>query len=65
VGEDAPLLAGLMCVFAWMCPGRASEVPAWVWEQLGVARPAPGPEGDEDRTRVELLDTRDWFGPTS
>jgi predicted nucleotidyltransferase len=63
VGRDAPLLGGLMSVFGWLCPQRAREVPEWVWERMGVAFPEPGPDCAEDRYRVELIDSRDWFGP--
>jgi hypothetical protein len=59
LGEDASLLAGMLAVFAWISPGRARTLPEWLWERLRLEPPPPGP--DLDRTRVELLDSREWF----
>jgi hypothetical protein len=63
VGADVGLVRGLLCVFSWLCPQRAGEAPAWVWERLGLARPEPGPRCDESHERVKLLDARPWFAP--
>jgi hypothetical protein len=62
--EDAPLLAAVLSVFGWLCPARAGQLPAGVWERLRIPEPALGPPCTEDHWRVDLLDTRDWFGPT-
>lgn len=60
LGEDAPVLGGLVHLFRWMCPGRAARLPAWIWERLGLtAEPAEGPE--VDRRRVALINSSDWF----
>jgi hypothetical protein len=59
VAEDALLLSGVLCVFAWLCPGRATKLPNWLWERLHLPAPRPGPEVDQHR--VDLLDTRRWF----
>lgn len=59
IGDDRGLFAGLMAVFQWLCPGRASAVPPAVWREVGLAPPAAGPEIDE--RRVRLLDSRPWF----
>ena len=61
IAGDAPLVAGALCVFGWMAPGRAAALPPWLWDRLGLQAPAPGPEVDD--RRVSLLDRRAWFGP--
>lgn len=64
LGPDAPLLAGVLVVFGWLCPHRATELPSWLWQELGVNRPGPGGEGLEQvRYRAALLDSRPWFTP--
>jgi len=63
VGEDAPLLSGLLSVFTWLCPGRAQELPSWLWKRLRLPDP-PNPAPEVDRRRVNLLDSRPWFSPT-
>lgn len=61
VGDDSPLLTGILSVFAWLCPGRAQELPAWLWERVNLP---PPPSGERClRTRAELLDRRPWFQP--
>ncbi len=62
LGEDAPLLAGALSMFGWLAPGRAQDLPAWLWGRLGIGRPAPGP--DVDQARVDLIDSRPWFLPS-
>lgn len=63
VGEDAPLVGAVLQVFAWMCPESAGRLPEWIWSRLGLS--APGQERGccDDRQRIRLLDSRDWFGP--
>ncbi len=61
IGADIPLLAGALSVFGWAAPGRARELPGWLWGKLGLAAPDAGPFIDE--RRVSLLDRRPWFGP--
>jgi hypothetical protein len=62
LGEDAPLLAGAMKVYAWLCPGRVRQLPEFIWQALGLSRPTEsGP--DFVRERVLLLDSRPWFLP--
>lgn len=62
VGDDAPLLGGLLHVFGWLCPARACELPAWLWERLGLHGPDESLSCDKNPRRVRLLDSRDWFG---
>jgi hypothetical protein len=64
VGDDARLLGGLLSAFSWLCPDRASAIPAWVWDRLGVLQPVPGPGCANLQGRVALFDRRDWFSPT-
>ena len=57
LGADQPLLSGVLAVYRWLCPERASGLPKWIWNL---------PPGDGDRSprdRVRLLDTRPWFRP--
>jgi hypothetical protein len=57
-GEER-LLGSVLLFFAWVAPGRARRFPEWIWDRLGIDRPPPGPERDEDRIR--RIDSRDWF----
>lgn len=60
LGEDGPLLAGALSVFAWLVPDRVDHVPADVWSRLGVSAPGREPPS-EFAARVTLLDSRPWF----
>jgi hypothetical protein len=63
LGDDVRLLAGLLSVYCWLSPQGASKLPDWLWTHLKL----PPPEGDghtAGRSRVDLLDSRDWFGPS-
>ncbi|MBV8812835.1 MAG: nucleotidyltransferase family protein [Acidobacteriaceae bacterium] len=60
-GKDARLLAGLLCVYAWLAPDGARELPEWLWSEFGISEPEePGGE-DVTRQRARLLDSRPWF----
>lgn len=61
IGEDDRLFAGLLNVFAWVCPGRASALPASLWKRMESGNPAGG-EPFVAR-RAELLDSRPWLTP--
>ena len=63
MGADAELLGGILKVFAWIAPGRARELPEWLWDRVGVARPAGAGVAEIDKPHVDLLDRRPWFGP--
>jgi hypothetical protein len=63
MGSDTALLAGILAVFAWIAPGRARELPEWLWPRLGIAAPAPRAVVEIDKPHVDLLDRRPWFGP--
>jgi len=67
VDSDLPLVKGLLSVFSWVSPGRARQLPSWVWPKLDLAAPAESesttdPEGRPPRP--DLLDTRPWFCET-
>jgi hypothetical protein len=61
---DAPLLAAVLSLFAWMDPARAGGVPGWVWDRLGVAPPGPGTHNVDPQARATLIDSRPWFRPS-
>jgi hypothetical protein len=63
VEDDWPLLSGLLCVFAWLCPTRAAELPSSVWTRLGLNLPLQGPPCENAARRIELLESRPWFVP--
>jgi hypothetical protein len=57
---DELLLASLLSVFVWLRPEFADKIPEFVWTQLGICPPSRTPVRED---RVNLLDTRHWFGP--
>jgi hypothetical protein len=66
LGPDAPLLAAVLGVFAWLTPSRAQAIPITVWQRLGLDAPEPAPDNQADtRARAALIDSRPWFRPAS
>jgi|tagenome__1003787_1003787.scaffolds.fasta_scaffold20986621_3 hypothetical protein len=63
-GEDASLLAGLLSVFAWLCPAKAGSFPSWIWPELGLREPRAVSSLSAGQ-RADLLDSRAWFGPVA
>lgn len=62
MGSDLPLLRGVLSIFFWMCPSCAENLPETVRLQLDLnTRDTECPL--DDAHRVNLLDTRPWFGP--
>jgi Nucleotidyl transferase of unknown function (DUF2204) len=61
VDGDAPLLHALLSVFGWVCPERAGELPAWVWNELGAKGAQREAHVLTEGNRSSLLDTRPWF----
>lgn len=61
LAEDTPLLAGELSVFGWLAPDRARDIPAPVWNRLGLRLPEPSPDPEVTRRRAALLDSRPWF----
>lgn len=64
LGTDAPLLGAVLSVFGWLCARRARELPAWLWDELGLTCPSEGGGLEQVRERARLLDSRPWFTPT-
>ncbi|MCI0745315.1 MAG: nucleotidyltransferase family protein [Verrucomicrobia subdivision 3 bacterium] len=60
VGEDMPVLRALLTLFAWICPARAAELPADLKRRLKL-HPLPLVSKPEERRRIQLLDSRNWF----
>ncbi len=74
LGSDTALLAGVVSLFAWLCPGRVDTVPNWLWRRLNLIKPQGPPSSvadqsdaslgmDFDRRHVGLIDSRPWFIP--
>ena len=63
LGEDAPLLYGLLTIFRWLCPNLATEVPAWLWRESESAQATAPVAPETCRRRADLLDRRSWFAP--
>jgi len=59
LGSDVPLLAGLLNVHCWLCPGTDLQLPPRLRELLPHCANPGGPE--EDHCRINLLDTRPWL----
>lgn len=62
IGDDLPLMKGLISVFSWISPERAAQLPVGIWKILGLESPAPA--ADSQRTRPRLLDSRPWYCET-
>lgn len=58
--EDRTVMAGVMNLFKWMCPGRATVLPQGIWERLEMSPPAELGE-DVDRSRTALFEAGEWF----
>jgi hypothetical protein len=54
------LLASIVSLFTWVAPGRAAELPRWLWSELDLAAPAAAAPQRNER-RMHLLDSRPWF----
>jgi hypothetical protein len=61
MGEDAPLLTGVLSVFSWLSPVRATSIPQQTWARLGLRLPAERGRPDVSALRANLLDSRPWF----
>lgn len=62
VGEDTPLLRGLLSVFGWLNPGRARQLPVQAWAAVGARPPDPNNDPESTTCRPGLLDSRPWLG---
>jgi hypothetical protein len=62
MGEDAPLLSGVLALYRWLSPQRADVIPESIWDRLGVQRLGGHPvDPGLTPTRARLLDARPWF----
>jgi hypothetical protein len=61
LADDARLLAGVLSLYAWLSPGRARHVPAWVWAALHLAPPAANASDEGQLERAGLFDSRPWY----
>ena len=62
VGEDRPLVKGVLSVFSWLCPESAARIPSRIQDKLGLSlsgKPERDPAGRP--CRQDLLDTRPWL----
>jgi hypothetical protein len=63
LGDDTPLLTGILTVFRWLNPAAASRLPGWLWQRLSLPEPHECGSQEHIRHRAKLLDTRPWFAP--
>ncbi len=63
IGDDSALLAGVLSVFRWISPGRARNLPSWLWDRVALPQPPQEVQPEIEQRRVDLLDTRPWYGP--
>jgi hypothetical protein len=61
LGEDLPLLLGLLNVYCWLCPGVGLKLPQSLRAMLPNC--AQSAEPREDSCRINWLDSRPWFVP--
>jgi hypothetical protein len=57
--KDLPLLAGVLNIYGWICPGNDLRLPASLRELV----PHSGQRGAplEDQATIRFLDSRPWF----
>jgi len=60
LGPDLPVLKALLTLFTWLAPGRAAQLPEWLYRRLGLDH-QPIVSAEEELARIRLLDTRAWF----
>lgn len=61
VGDDLPLLASLLTVYGWLCPGDQFALPDPLRSVFFGKAPDSGKVMEQGR--VDLLDTRNWLIP--
>ncbi len=59
LGDDLPLLIGLLNVYCWLCPGGNLKLPQRLRAVLPNCAQANGHA--EDRCHIDWLDSRPWF----
>jgi hypothetical protein len=55
LGPDKGLLTGAVAVFSWLSPQRATTLPEWVWERLGLNPQQLGSSAESEAERGPLL----------
>lgn len=60
LGDDVPLLQGVLALFGWVHPERASLIPSHVWSRLEVRKPK-AEDAEKWEQRARWLDSRAWF----
>jgi hypothetical protein len=61
LGEDLPLLMGLLNVYCWVCPGGELDLPEPMRALLPHCAHANGQS--QSQCHIDWLDTRPWFVP--
>lgn len=61
VGEDTPLLKGVLSVFSWVSPERARLLPKSIWKTFGLQVPVEVRSSAGSLSREDLLDSRPWL----
>lgn len=61
LADDLPLLDGVLCLFAWLCPDRVKDIPAPLRKRLSIRRPSRAAAAAPDQARITRLDSRPWF----
>jgi hypothetical protein len=61
LGDDLPLLIGLLNVYCWLCPGGQLQLPQAVLARLPDCATVNG--AIENQCHIDWLDTRPWFVP--
>lgn len=60
LGEDLPVMASIVNLFRWLCPGRASRLPDHIWAPMGLVPPSVR-EPEIDYARVALFKLEHLF----
>jgi hypothetical protein len=58
--EDTALLKAMLCVYTWLCPREARQLPPFLWRRLGL-QPDKLVSGRVKRNHIRLFDSRAWF----
>jgi len=61
MGDDTPVLGGVLSVYAWLAPDRASQIPRKVWDRVGITPETSGGGPEVTACRARLIDSRPWF----
>ena len=59
--DDLPLLDGVLCLFAWLCPDKVQDLPATLRKRAGIRLPKGTRPQAPDRVRIDRIDSRPWF----